>query len=244
MEEKKPASVEQSWDNFRTTWQRKTRAWGTWLLWTPWIVISLPFVIYGYRILVGTAVFYARDLKNCRENYFPIPGKGALDQTSIVEFMLWGMLLLLGTLAVGWLVRAFRPAETPAQKAAYAVPLIFITGGALAFWTAALMLIVPYTYYMGLTLPRLMGIVTCLSALGDGVFALWRLLHIATSLKRCMDAIVAATVALHICILFVGKGVPEIALFYGIIVLGVCFVYVLYMRRAWKRVHRDDAPES
>lgn len=240
MEENKPACVTQSWDDFRTAWQRKTGAWGTVLLWTPWFVLSLPFVLYGYRILWATLAFYFDGLGECGPHYFPIPGKGALDQTSIVEFMLWGMLLLLGTLAVGWLVRAFRPVQTRAQKSAYALPLCLIAGGALAFWAASLLLVVPYTYYMGATLPRLMGVVTCLAALGGGGLALERLLRASSTAKRCMDTIVGVTAALHVCVLFVGKGVPEIAAFYGVIVLGVCCIYILYMRHNWKCAHAND----
>ncbi len=110
----------------------------------------------GFRITVPTVDFFAE------HGLFPqiapqILGIGALDQTSIAEFMFYGALLACCA-KIAAFVGAYAPDDIPrAAKTLFMIPAVIWLLAALSFSANSFAILYAYTFAKGFTIVRLAG---------------------------------------------------------------------------------------
>lgn len=115
--------------------------------------------IYGYTLIPSVVAFFLHYEK--KEGTFPILGTGALDQTSIGEFIFYGTVLFAAVLAFTFLVRVFGKSSSRVLIALYLAPALFVSFAGLSFFAVSLPLLAAYIDAMGVTAYRLAGLAYC-----------------------------------------------------------------------------------
>ena len=115
--------------------------------------------IYGYALVPGVIGFFIHYER--REGKFPILGSGALDQTSISEFIFYGTALFAVVVLFTFLIRAFGRSSSRIMIALHVVPALFASFAGLAFLGVSLPLLAAYIDAMGITSYRIAGLFYC-----------------------------------------------------------------------------------
>lgn len=117
------------------------------------------FCLYGYALVPKAVGFFMGYEKV--DGRFPIPGTGALDQTSIAEFIFYGSVLFAAVLAFTFLTRAFGKSGSRVLIVLYLALALFVSFAGLSFFAVSLPLLAAYVDAMGATPYRISGLVYC-----------------------------------------------------------------------------------
>lgn len=127
------------------------------LLWIPYFLILGTFCFYAFYLIAPLSAFiFSGDFLG---KVPPIEGKAALDQTSVVEFMLYGAVLQFGSLLYGIIIHIKTDFKSTASKLSLLLPMFVSFTSSLIFWLSSFFLLLPIISKMGWTFPRLAGLI-------------------------------------------------------------------------------------
>lgn len=127
------------------------------LLWIPYFLILGMFCFYAFYLLVPLSAFIFSG--GFLGKIPPIDGKAALDQTSVVEFMLYGAVLQFGSFLYGIIMHIKTDFKSTASKLSLLSPMLVSFVSSLIFWLSSFFLLLPIISKMGWTYPRVAGLI-------------------------------------------------------------------------------------